>query len=70
VAKILLLDDELTMVQMVADMLRHEGHEVFPFTNIQAASRRPGKSFPGTSYYGPLPGQSQPARDGDFKEGA
>src|SRR6266478_8608162 len=26
------------MVQMVADMLRHEGHEVFPFTNIQAAS--------------------------------
>jgi DNA-binding NtrC family response regulator len=38
VAKILLLDDELTMVQMVADMLRHEGHEVFPFTNIQAAS--------------------------------
>jgi DNA-binding NtrC family response regulator len=38
VAKILLLDDELTMVQMVADMLRHEGHEVFPFTSIQAAS--------------------------------
>jgi len=36
--KILLLDDELTMVQMVADMLRQEGHEVFPFTNIQAAS--------------------------------
>src|SRR5579859_2987317 len=37
-AKILLVDDELTMVQMVADMLRHEGHEVFPFTNIEAAS--------------------------------
>jgi DNA-binding NtrC family response regulator len=37
-AKILLVDDELTMVQMVADMLRQEGHEVFPFTNIQAAS--------------------------------
>src|SRR5215472_1390300 len=37
-AKILLVDDELTMVQMVGDMLRHEGHEVFPITNIQAAS--------------------------------
>jgi DNA-binding NtrC family response regulator len=37
-AKILLVDDELTMVQMVADMLRREGHEVFPFTNLQAAS--------------------------------
>ncbi len=37
-AKILLVDDELTMVQMVADMLRQEGHEVYPFTNIQAAS--------------------------------
>ena len=37
-AKILLVDDELTMVQMVADMLRQEGHEVFPFTNIQTAS--------------------------------
>ena len=37
-AKILLVDDELTMVQMVGDMLRREGHEVFPFTNIQAAS--------------------------------
>ena len=37
-AKILLVDDELTMLQMVADMLRQEGHEVFPFTNTQAAS--------------------------------
>src|SRR5579859_3103994 len=37
-AKILLVDDELTMVQMVTDMLRMEGHEVFPFTNIQAAT--------------------------------
>ena len=33
-AKVLLVDDELTMmVQMVADLLREEGHEVFPFTN-------------------------------------
>jgi DNA-binding NtrC family response regulator len=32
-AKVLLVDDELTMVQMVADLLREEGHEVFSFTN-------------------------------------
>jgi DNA-binding NtrC family response regulator len=32
-AKILLVDDELTMVQMVAEVLRAEGHEVYPFTN-------------------------------------
>src|SRR6266700_738814 len=32
-AKVLLVDDELTMVQMVAELLRREGHEVFPFTS-------------------------------------
>ncbi len=32
-AKIVLVDDELTMVQMVAEVLRADGHEVFPFTN-------------------------------------
>lgn len=32
-AKIVLVDDELTMVQMVAEVLRSEGHEVFPFTS-------------------------------------
>src|SRR5258708_12296833 len=36
--KVLLVDDELTMVQMVADLLRQEGHEVFPFTNGQSAA--------------------------------
>jgi two-component system, NtrC family, response regulator AtoC len=36
-AKVLLVDDELTMVQMVTEMLRHEGHEVFPFTNSKDA---------------------------------
>jgi DNA-binding NtrC family response regulator len=36
--KVLLVDDELTMVQMVADLLRQEGHEVSPFTNGQAAA--------------------------------
>ena len=36
-AKVLLVDDELTMVQMVADLLREDGHEVFPFTSLTAA---------------------------------
>src|SRR5262245_47434890 len=36
-AKVLLVDDDLTMVQMVAELLRQEGHEVFPFTNGAAA---------------------------------
>jgi two-component system response regulator AtoC len=36
-AKVLLVDDELTMVQMVTEMLRMEGHEVFPFTNSKDA---------------------------------
>ena len=36
-AKVLLIDDEVTMVQMVAELLRAEGHEVFPFTNGNAA---------------------------------
>ncbi len=36
-AKVLLVDDDLTMVQMVAELLRQEGHEVFPFSNGSAA---------------------------------
>ena len=32
-AKIVLVDDELTMVQMIAEVLRGEGHEVYPFTS-------------------------------------
>jgi DNA-binding NtrC family response regulator len=36
-ARVLLVDDELTMVQMVSELLRQEGHEVFPFTNGNAA---------------------------------
>jgi DNA-binding NtrC family response regulator len=31
-AKVLLVDDELTMVQAVSEILRREGHEVLPFT--------------------------------------
>lgn len=37
-AKILLVDDELTMVQIVAEVLRGEGHEVFPFTNYNGVA--------------------------------
>ncbi|MBI1177247.1 response regulator [bacterium] len=36
-AKVLLADDEITMVQMVAELLRAEGHEVFPYTSGYAA---------------------------------
>jgi DNA-binding NtrC family response regulator len=36
-AKVLLIDDEMTMVQMVAELLRREGHEVFPFSSFNAA---------------------------------
>jgi two-component system response regulator AtoC len=36
-AKVLLIDDEVTMVQMVTELLRNEGHEVFPFSNFNAA---------------------------------
>ena len=36
-AKVLLVDDEITMVQMVTELLREEGHEVFPFTTGNAA---------------------------------
>src|SRR2546423_930697 len=36
-ARVLLVDDEATMVQMVTELLRHEGHEVFPFTHGPAA---------------------------------
>ncbi len=36
-AKVLLIDDEVTMVQMVTEILRREGHEVFPFSNYNAA---------------------------------
>lgn len=36
-AKVMIVDDEVTMVQMVTEMLRAEGHEVFPFTHGQTA---------------------------------
>lgn len=36
-AKVLLIDDEVTMVQIVTELLRKEGHEVFPFSNFTAA---------------------------------
>lgn len=36
-AKVLVVDDEVTMVQMVTDLLRAEGHLVFPFNNGNVA---------------------------------
>ena len=36
-AKVLVVDDEATMVQMVTELLRADGHEVFPFTSGPAA---------------------------------
>ena len=36
-ARVLVADDELTMVQMITELLRGEGHEVLPFTNGNAA---------------------------------
>ncbi len=35
-AKVLLIDDELTMLQIVTELLRKEGHEVFPYNNFHA----------------------------------
>jgi DNA-binding NtrC family response regulator len=36
-AKVLIVDDELTLIQAVGELLRGEGHEVLPFTNARAA---------------------------------
>ncbi|HTG44404.1 MAG TPA: sigma-54 dependent transcriptional regulator [Verrucomicrobiae bacterium] len=36
-ARVLVVDDEMTMVQMVTEVLRSEGHEVFPYNNGNAA---------------------------------
>lgn len=36
-AKVLLIDDEVTMVQIVTELLRKEGHEVFPFNSFAPA---------------------------------
>lgn len=45
-AKIILVDDELTMVQMVAEVLRADGHEVFPFTNYNGVVDALGTHHP------------------------
>lgn len=36
-AKVMLIDDEMTMVQIVAEMLRADGHEVLPHTSAETA---------------------------------
>jgi two-component system response regulator AtoC len=38
-ARVLLIDDEVTMVQMVTELLRQEGHEVYPCSNFSAAQQ-------------------------------
>ena len=37
-ARILVVDDEITMIQITSELLRAEGHEVFPCSNIEAAT--------------------------------
>ncbi len=37
-AKVLVVDDEVTMIQMVTEMLRSQGHEVIPCNNGNAAA--------------------------------
>ncbi len=37
-AKILVVDDEITMIQITSELLRAEGHEVFPCSNVEAAN--------------------------------
>ena len=36
-ANIVIVDDEVTMLQMVTDLLRKEGHQVFPYSSGKAA---------------------------------
>src|SRR5438477_8087034 len=45
-AKVLIVDDEMTMVQMVSEVLRSEGHQVIPFTNGHAAAEKLGAIIP------------------------
>ncbi len=45
-AKVLLVDDEVTMVQLVSESLRALGHEVFPFSNGNAALESLASSTP------------------------
>src|ERR1039458_9829115 len=45
-AKVLLVDDELTLLQTVSEILRHEGHEVLPCTTGTAAVSALGDHSP------------------------
>ena len=36
-ARVLVVDDEITMIQITSELLRAEGHEVFPCSNLEAA---------------------------------
>ena len=37
-AKVLVVDDEITMIQITSELLRAQGHEVFPCNNVDAAA--------------------------------
>ena len=37
-AKILFVDDEITMIQITSELLKAEGHEVFPCSHIESAT--------------------------------
>jgi len=37
-AKILVVDDEITMIQITSELLKAEGHEVFPCSHIESAT--------------------------------
>lgn len=45
-AKIMVVDDEATMVQMITELLRADGHEVLPFNNAPAALAALDESHP------------------------
>ena len=45
-AKVLLVDDELTLLQTISELIRLEGHEVLPCTNGTAAISALGNQAP------------------------
>ena len=53
-AKVLLVDDDLTMVQMVTELLRQEGHEVFPLHQRERSFGRLDRTLARIGHHGPL----------------
>jgi DNA-binding NtrC family response regulator len=63
-ARVLITDQEVTMVQMVTEVLRSEGHEVFPFANCTAARAALSRVAPDVVITG-LSGERTSGRDVD-----